>query len=190
MDDRENRTDKDTERFAAELNERVRILNGLTEGAPGLTQPETAYTVLGNLAQTAFRLSQTAEHLDAFLDRELNAGRLEHDHGDDPEPSVLKAHDALAQATEQSMDLGEAFRRAQGALAAIHAREGDTDLSLRNATKPAVSQAESVEGAAEPEPAAKDFPKPIGDVISEPVGKPSPPGARPNAAPPKPRREV
>jgi len=124
MDAREHRTDKDIERFAAELNERVRTLNSLTERAPGLTQPGTAYTVLGNLAQTAFRLSQTAENLDAFLHRELDAGHLGHDRGDDPEPSVLKAHDALAQATEQSMDLGEAFRRAQGALVAIQAPRG------------------------------------------------------------------
>ncbi|MFD0535314.1 hypothetical protein ACFQY7_17750 [Actinomadura luteofluorescens] len=86
MNDHETRTNEDIERLAGELHERVRDLNYLTQDSPGLSELAAAYTVLGNLAQTSFRLAQTAEQIDAFLTRELDAGRLGHDQSGDPTP--------------------------------------------------------------------------------------------------------
>ncbi|MBE1537019.1 hypothetical protein H4W34_006852 [Actinomadura algeriensis] len=81
MDEFDARTDEDTEQLAAELYRRVRDLNNSAHGRRGLERPETAYTVLGNLTRVSFGLAQTAGQPDAFLDRELWAGRLGHERG-------------------------------------------------------------------------------------------------------------
>lgn len=191
MVDHETPTNERTELLAGELHERARALNHLTQGPPGLTRPEAAYTILGNLAQTAFRLVQTAEQLDAFLDRELDAGRLGHHRGDDPVPTVLKAHDALARASEHSMDLGESFRQAQGALADIYGTETEPEAQQRTQGETETLPDERAEGAASDiRPAAKDFPHSIGDVLSGPPVAPDPSSPRPHPKPPPPRREL
>src|SRR5690606_17321653 len=136
---------------------RVRTLNHLTQGPSGLSEPAAAYTVLGNLAQTAFRLVQTAEQIDVFLTRELDAGRLGHDRGDDPVPAVTAAHNALGRVTELAADLGDSFRRAASALAPIHAVDDNEDSTLErnSAVSPAMGD-EAQTGRA-----GEDFPKRI-----------------------------
>lgn len=185
MNDHESRTDEDIERLAGELHERVRDLNQLTQGPPGLTEPAAAYTVLGNLAQTSFRLAQTAEHVDAFLTRELDAGRLGHDRGDDPVPAVTAVHDALGRVTEQAADLGDSFRRAASALAPVHALDtGEEPSPARRATVNPKDQE-----TAHLRLAGKDFPSPIGDILpgSSAVDD-VPPELRSPPQPPHPRR--
>ncbi|MFG2245771.1 hypothetical protein [Spirillospora sp. NPDC048823] len=187
MDDHETRTDEDIERLAGELHETVRALNRLTQSPPGLTQPAAVYTVLGNLAQTAFRLVQTTQQLDAFLSEELDAGRLGHDQDEDPVPAVTRAHNAMSRAAEQAMDLGETFRRAAGALTPIHAREPSLDRPAEADAKVAHVSDESGEQVG---CAGEDFPQPIGDVLPNP-GRAEQASAEARSSPqvPHPRRE-
>ena len=163
MNDHQVPTDEDIERLAGELHERVRALNHLAQGEPGLSQAAAAYTVLGNLTQTSFRLAQAAEQIDAFLTRELDAGGLGHDQGDDPVPAVTAAHNSLGQAAEQAAGLGESFRRAASAIAPIHTLDTGDEPSpdqavARNPIEPDTAQVE---------PAKEDFPRPVGDVLSD-----------------------
>ncbi|MWA02352.1 hypothetical protein F8568_022405 [Actinomadura sp. LD22] len=192
MVDHETPTDERTELLAGELHERARTLNHLTQGTPGLTRPEAACTIAGNLAQTAFRLAKTAEQLDAFLHRELDAGRLVHERGDGLLPTALKAHDALAAACEQSMNLGESFRGVQGALAAIRGIDADSETPQRaqGETELRVEEQTDQATASDIQPAARDFPRSIGDVLSGPPAAPSSPSHRPSSKPPSPRREM
>ncbi|MEU8804839.1 hypothetical protein [Spirillospora sp. NPDC048819] len=185
MNDHETRTNEDIERLAGELHERVRALNHLTQSSPGLSEPAVACTVLGNLAQTSFRLAQTAEQIDAFLTRELDAGRLGHDRGDDPVPAVTAAHNALGRVTEQAADLGESFRRAAGALAPVHAvNEGEEPSLDRHAAANLVEAEERQVG-----PAGEDFPKTISEVLPNPTpAEDVPPELRSPPQPPSPRR--
>lgn len=185
MNDHETNIDEDVERLAGELHERVRALNQLTQGPPGLTDPAAAYTVLGNLAQTSFRLAQTAEQIDAFLTRELDAGRLGHDQSDNPVPALTTVHNALARAAEQAADLGDGFRRAASALAPIHALDSGEDPALDQhaAVDPADREDTQVGSAGE------DFPKTISEVLPSPdpaVDVPS--ELRSPPQPPHPRR--
>ncbi|WUH97698.1 hypothetical protein OHR68_29835 [Spirillospora sp. NBC_00431] len=185
MHEHETRTDEDIERLAGELHECVRALNHLTQD-PGLSDPAATYTVLGNLAQTSFRLGQTAEHVDAFLTRELDAGRLGHDRGDDPAPAVTAAHDALGRVIEQSADLGESFRRAAGALSPIHAVEagGESPVEQLAAAKLA-ERKDAQQGQA-----SEDFPRAISEVLQSPDSAADVPSElRSPPQPPHPRRE-
>lgn len=188
MADHETPADERTELLAGELHERARALIRLIKDPPGLARPEAARTILGNLAQTAYRFVKLAEHLDVYLDRALDTGRLQHERGDDPLPSVLKAHDALIRATEQSMDLAESFRRAQGALAVIHSTD-TTSPDQGKIETPLDEQARAA--AADVQSAARDFPHGISDVLSDPgVAPPTAGGPRRAPKPPPPRREV
>ncbi|MFA1546157.1 hypothetical protein [Actinomadura chokoriensis] len=186
MNDHEPRTNEDIERLAGELHERVRALNHLTQDSPGLSEPAAAYTVLGNLAQTSFRLAQTAEQIDAFLTRELDAGRLGHDRSGDPTPAVTVAHNALGWAAEQAADLGDTFRRAASALAPIHA----LGVGAEQPVAQEVAENPGDREAAQVESAKKDFPSSIGDVLPNPcTTDPVPPELRPPPQVPHPRRE-
>ena len=164
MNDHETSTDEDIERLAGELHERVRALNHLTQGEPGLSEAAAAYTVLGNLTQTSFRLAQTAEQIDAFLTRELDAGRLGHDQIDDPVPAVTVAHNSLGRAAEQAADLGESFRRAASAIAPIYTLASGEESSLDQAAVSSPIEPET----AQVEPAKEDFPNPVSDVLTDP----------------------
>lgn len=184
MDEHETRTDEDIERLAGELHERVRALNHLTQD-PGLSEMAAAYTVLGNLAQTSFRLGQTAEQIDAFLTRELDAGRLGHDRGDDPAPAVTAAHDALGRVIEQSADLGESFRRAAGAVAPIHALDADDESPSEQQVAANMAEGEDAQTGN----ASEDFPRAIGEVLQSPDPVADvPPELRSPLQPPHPRR--
>lgn len=186
MTEHETPTNEDIERLAGELHERVRALNHLMQGPPGITEPAVAYTVLGNLAQTSFRLAQTAEQIDAFLTRELDAGRLGHDRGDNPVPAVTTAHNALGQVTEQAADLGESFRRAAGALAPIHAVDDGEQPALDQRTSANLVDREGTQVG----PAGEDFPRTIGEVLPPPTtaAEDVPPELRSPPQPPHPRR--
>ncbi|NKZ03269.1 hypothetical protein [Actinomadura latina] len=178
-------TNDDIERLAGELHERVRALNHLTQGPPGLTEPAAAYTVLGNLAQTAFRLAQTAEQIDQFLTRELDAGRLGHDRGDDPVEAVTAVHNALGQVTGQAADLGESFRRAAGALAPIHAVDDSPEPPPDRRTVVNLADRDDAQVG----PAGEDFPRTISEVLPGPaVADDIPPELRSPPQPPYPRR--
>ncbi|OLT31865.1 hypothetical protein BJF79_08710 [Actinomadura sp. CNU-125] len=164
MDDFDARTDEHTEQLAAELYRRVRELNNSTQGRQGLERPETAYTVLGNLAQASFGLAQTAEQLDAFLDRELSAGRLGHERGGGLVPIIVLAHDALQRAHEYAAELGDSFRRAQGALTSVHSTVDGETQALDNAEEADATVVD--QAASDIEPAANDFPTSIGEALS------------------------
>ncbi|MFD0900127.1 hypothetical protein [Actinomadura sediminis] len=191
MDEHDTRTDEDTERLAGELYNHVRELNRRTQDGPGLTQPTTAYTVLGNLAQASFGLAQTAEQLDLFLDRELSAGRLGHDHGE-LVVAAVRAHDALGRAHEYATELGEAFRRAQGALTSVHSAVEDEAQSLDKAEETHATVADQPASAESGvEPAMRDFPTPIGEVLSGEGKADASPGQRFSTPhPARPRREL
>jgi hypothetical protein len=189
MTEHETPADERIELFAGELFDRARTLAQLIQDPPGLTRPEAVRTITGTLTQAAFRLAQIAEELDAFLNRELDAGRLGHHRGTDPVPTVLKAHDALAKATEQSMDLGVSFRRASRALDAIHGTEDAAPSAQQKAVEGQTPADRSTESrTAEIESASKDFPHPIGDVLSNPTTSTTP--HRPSPKPSHPRREM
>ncbi|KAB2388664.1 hypothetical protein [Actinomadura montaniterrae] len=190
MTDHETPADERTELLAGELFDRARALAQHIQDSPGLMRPEAVRTITGNLTQVAFRLAQIAEELDAFLNRELDAGRLGHHRGDDPVPTVLKAHDALARATEQSMDLGVSFRRASRTLDVIHGTEDAASAQQKavDGQSPADQRAEA--RTTEIESASKDFPHPIGDVLSSTPTPPTPAEHRPSLKPPPPRREM
>ncbi|TDE33655.1 hypothetical protein [Actinomadura sp. 6K520] len=68
-----------TVQLAANLHEHVRQLNYATAGPPSLTQPSTAYAILGNLSAAIYGLDQALDQINRFFLRELQAGRLGHD---------------------------------------------------------------------------------------------------------------
>ena len=186
MTEHEITTNEDIERLAGELHERVRALNHLTQGPAGLTEPAAAYTVLGNQAQTSFRLAQTAEQIDAFLTRQLDAGRLGHDQSADPAAAaVTAAHNALGRVTEQAADLGDSFRRAASALAPIHALDAGEETSPdRRAAATLAGPEVGQVGAAD-----EDFPKTIREVLPSPTYvEDVPPELRSPPQSPHPRR--
>ncbi|MFB4298492.1 hypothetical protein [Actinomadura sp. NTSP31] len=191
MADHETPADERTELLAGELFDRARALAQLIQDPPGLTRPEAVSTITGNLTQAAFRLAQIAEELDAFLNRELDAGRLGHARGADPVPTVLKAHDALAKATEQSMNLGVSFRHARRALDDIHGTEDGTASPHQEAAKEETLADQRTESrTAEIESASRDFPHPIGDILTNTPTSQGPEEHRPGPKPPPPRREM
>ncbi|GAA2160191.1 hypothetical protein [Actinomadura napierensis] len=89
------------------------------------------------------------------------------------------------------MDLGESFRRAQGALADIYGTEHDTKALQQAATQEQTPTDEHTKPSpAEIQSAAKDFPHRIGDVLSGTRTSPPPSEYRPSPKPPPPRREM
>jgi hypothetical protein len=120
--------DADTAAVAWLASEAVRFLNYATgsHAAAGLTLPGTAYTVAGELAAAVSRLGQLTGQLADFLERELAAGRLGHDHGSDPALSVQDARGHLLAAAAAAAVLEAALSGAQSDIAYLHYREGAT----------------------------------------------------------------
>ncbi|KAB2351069.1 hypothetical protein [Actinomadura rudentiformis] len=112
--------DSSTEQLARDLYERVRQLNHATNGPPGLTQPGTVYTVLGNLGAAAYGLDQTIEQLNDFLLHEEEQGRLGHDRDEATAPVLQECGRALSAARKHSGGLHAALSEAQSAINAIH----------------------------------------------------------------------
>jgi hypothetical protein len=117
-------TSQDTLALARAAAEAIRGLNHATRHQDGLGQPSAAYDLTGALMLAASRLPQLLTQITRYLDQALAAGRLGHDHGDDPASSIHAAgiflHDARASAAALAGDLDAA----QQQLAPINGRPG------------------------------------------------------------------
>ena len=108
-------TSDDTITLARTAAEAIRGLNWATRHQAGLDQPAVAYDILGALSLAASRLGQLFAQITGYLDRALAAGRLGHDHGEDPSIAVQAAAiflgDATASATALASDLDAAWQQ-------------------------------------------------------------------------------
>ena len=165
------RNDEDTTRLATNLYEHVRQLNYATAGPPSLTLPSTAYAILGNLSAATYGLDQLLNQINHFFLRELPAGRLGHDRGEDL-IGVLSRHGlGLAEARRHGQALSAALYEAQSAINAVHCcsaqgREPDTTFHGKADERDAGVAA-----------AAEDFPSLISDP---PLIEPPPTSERPS----------
>jgi len=118
--------DRDTAAAALLAGEVVRFLNypAGSHAAAGLTLPGTAYTIVGQLALIISRLGQLTGQVTSFLDRELAAGRLGHDHGTDPALSVERARGHLLAAAAAAAALDAALSAAQSDITYLHRADG------------------------------------------------------------------
>ncbi len=112
--------DQDTAAAAHLVAEAVRFLNYATAAGAGLSYPATVYTVTGELAVAAARLTQLTNQMGRFLAGELAAGRLGEDSGRDPAEAVDRADDYLAAAAATAVTLGDVLSAAQSSLATVH----------------------------------------------------------------------
>jgi len=108
-------TSGDTITLARAAAEAIRGLNHATRHDAGLGQPSAVYDVLGALHLAASRLGQALAQITGYLHRALAAGRLGHDHGEDPalavEAAAIFLHDAAASAAALAGDLDAAWQR-------------------------------------------------------------------------------
>jgi len=111
-------------RLAAEA---ARLLNYATgpHASEGLTEPATAYRVMGDLAQAAYRLPQLCGQLGDYLAREVAAARLADDHGRPPGLLITRARHDLDAAARHADALGAALAAAQNAIAGLYLDDGD-----------------------------------------------------------------
>jgi hypothetical protein len=102
----------DTSALARTAAEAIRGLNHAT--LAGLGQPAVAYDILGALSLAASRLPQLLSQITRWLDQALAAGRLGHDHGEDPSLAVDAAaiflDDARGSAAALASDLDAAWQ--------------------------------------------------------------------------------
>jgi len=113
-------------RLAAEV---ARLLNYATgpHASAGLTEPATAYRILGDLAQAAYRLPQLCGQLGDYLTCQCAAGHLTDDHGRLPYSVVTRARHDLDTAARHADALGLALAAAQNAVAGLYLDDGDED---------------------------------------------------------------
>jgi hypothetical protein len=95
--------------------EAIRGLNWAARHQAGLDQPSAAYDVIGALALAASRIGQALTQITRRLDQALAAGRLGHDHGDDPAHAIgataIFLSDATASAAALAGDLDAAWQQ-------------------------------------------------------------------------------
>ena len=95
--------------------EAIRGLNWATRHQAGLDQPSAAYDVIGALSLAASRIGQALAQITRYLDQALAAGRLVHDHGDDPAHAIgataIFLSDAAASAAALAGDLDAAWQQ-------------------------------------------------------------------------------
>jgi hypothetical protein len=107
-------------RLAEDAAEAVRALNHATlPGAGELAYPADAYEVAGSLAVLAGRLPQALAQLSAFLDGEVNAGRVvivAGEHSGDPAAAISAARRHLEAAADAAGQLRQALDAAQNML--------------------------------------------------------------------------
>ncbi|MDL4818176.1 hypothetical protein [Actinomadura opuntiae] len=151
------RNDDQTADLASDLYEHVRQLNLATAGPPSLTLPGTAYTVLGNLSAATYGLDQVLDQINRFFLRELQAGRLGHDQGEDVADVLSRHGQALAEARQHARALCTALSDAQATINAVHSRT--THSRETSPTTDGRTRLDDVGVAA----AANDFPRPITD---------------------------
>jgi hypothetical protein len=113
-------TSDDTLALARAAAEAIRGLNWTTRCDAGLDQPSVAYDIIGALSQAASRLGQLLRQITSYLDQSLAAGRLGHDHGEDPAPDVNGAGIFLDDARLSAAALAGDLSQAQELLAAIN----------------------------------------------------------------------
>ncbi|SNT62334.1 hypothetical protein SAMN05443665_10713 [Actinomadura meyerae] len=165
------RDDQETIRLAAALPEGVRNLNHATVGPPGLTLPSTAYAILGNLGAATFGLDQLLDQLSRFFLRELQAGRLGHDHGQDITEVLNRHGQSLVDAQRHAQALCAVLTEAQAEINAVHSHPAP-------ATRSTLTHDEAYEAdRAGALLAAADFPIPITEptLLAQPPdsGRPS-----------------
>lgn len=149
--------DDETIQLAANLYEHVRQLNYATVGPPSLTLPSTAYTILGNLSAATYGLDQLLDQINRFFLRELQAGRLGHDHGEDLTEILSRHGHALAKGRHHTHALCTALNEAHSAVNAVHSRPA-LERKSTSTTQGWVSDQDAGVAAA-----AEDFPALISD---------------------------
>lgn len=119
-------SDEATAEAARVASEAVRLLNYATgpHASAGLTEPATAFQVMADLAQTAYRLPQLCGQLGDYLDREFAAARLADDHGRLPYLVIARARHDLDTAARHADALGAALAAAQNAIAGLYLADG------------------------------------------------------------------
>ncbi|MCP9952325.1 hypothetical protein [Actinomadura madurae] len=169
------RDDQEAIRLAAALPEHVRNLNHATASTPGLALPSTAYAILGNLGAATFGLDQLLDQLGRFFLRELQAGRLGHDHGQDITEVLSRHGQSLADARRHAQALCAVLTEAQAEINAVHSHPAPS-VSGTHAHDEAYDRDRA--GASL---AATDFPIPITDptLLAQPPGSGRPSGAQP-----------
>ena len=108
-------TGDDSITLARTAAEAIRGLNWATRHQAGLDQPSAAYDVIGALSLAASRIGQALAQITRYLDQALAAGRLGHDHGDDPARAIgataVFLSDAAASAAALAGDLDAAWQQ-------------------------------------------------------------------------------
>ncbi|HUK71995.1 MAG TPA: hypothetical protein VLW50_25045 [Streptosporangiaceae bacterium] len=124
--------DEDTAAAAWLVAEAVRYLNDATGtlSAPGLTVPFTAYAVAGGLAVAMSRLGQLAGQLAGWLSRELAAGQLGENSGDEPAITVGRARRHLELAADAARLLERAMGEARDDMAGLCRPSADLPAGL------------------------------------------------------------
>jgi len=115
---------EDAVRLARAAAEAIRGLNHATRGPAGLGQPSAAYDILGALATAAARTGQALSQITRYLDAAASAGRLGHDHGEDPAFAVDAAAIFLSDAQLSAAALAGDLDAAQQQLALLNGRPG------------------------------------------------------------------
>ena len=115
-------TSDDTVTLARTAAEAIRGLNWATRHQAGLAQPSAAYDVIGALSLAASRTSQALAQITRYLDQALAAGRLGHDHGNDPAHAVDATAVFLSGAAASAAALAGDLDAAQQQLAPVNGR--------------------------------------------------------------------
>ena len=102
--------------------EAIRGLNWATRYQAGLDQPSAAYDVIGALALAASRTGQALAQITRYLNQALAAGRLGHDHGDDPAHAIGATAVFLSGAAASAAALAGDLDAAQQQLAPVNGR--------------------------------------------------------------------
>jgi hypothetical protein len=111
--------DATTAREAQRAADAVRYLNYAIRD--GLTDPATAATLTGHLADAAYRLTQLLTQLTEWLCQEITAGRIASDH-ETPAPLLAAGtRDQLTNAAEQATHLAKALDHARQLASTLHA---------------------------------------------------------------------
>ena len=118
--DLDQATSHDTITLARTAAEAIRGLNWLTGREAGLGQPSAAYDVIGALALAASRLGQAFTQITRWLDQALAAGRLGHDHGEDPAEAIDATGIFPGDASMSAAALAQDLNQAQQQLALIN----------------------------------------------------------------------
>ncbi|MFF5265377.1 hypothetical protein ACFY4C_41385 [Actinomadura viridis] len=105
---------------AQALAEAVRVLNRATALGRGLSEPATAYAIVGGLAGAVGRMPQLLAQVSDYLyDEEFIAERLADDRGTTA-GGLASLHGQLGGARHQAHDLGETLRTLHSALSHLY----------------------------------------------------------------------